>query len=107
MGEGRTYCATQIVEKESTSFNLDCQNLYEFDRDLYSQLIAYPQEIIPIFDIAINDEAAIVNGGAGEPIEMPNRIQVRRGAALPGSPPRRTRALRCWWVRPRGHPRGR
>jgi len=59
MGEVAYYVAMlqEILEKESTIINLDCQNLHAYDPDLYKQLVAYPQEIIPIFDIVINDES--------------------------------------------------
>ncbi|XP_033755282.1 DNA replication licensing factor mcm4-A-like isoform X2 [Pecten maximus] len=34
---------------------INCSHLKEFDQDLYRQLIAYPQEVIPTFDMAINE----------------------------------------------------
>lgn len=34
--------------------NLDCKNLHEFDPDLYRQLVFYPAEVIPIFDMCID-----------------------------------------------------
>jgi len=46
----------EILEKESNVINLDCRNLHAYDSELYKQLVAYPQEIIPIFDIVINLE---------------------------------------------------
>lgn len=35
--------------------NIDCGHLKLFDADLYRQLICYPQEVIPTFDMAINE----------------------------------------------------
>lgn len=35
--------------------NINCEHLREFDADLYRQLINYPQEVIPTFDMAINE----------------------------------------------------
>lgn len=35
--------------------NINCAHLREFDSDLYRQLICYPQEVIPTFDMAINE----------------------------------------------------
>ena len=35
--------------------NINCEHLREFDGDLYRQLINYPQEVIPTFDMAINE----------------------------------------------------
>jgi len=36
------------------NINLNCQNLIEFDPKLYGNLIRYPQELIPLFDVAVN-----------------------------------------------------
>lgn len=35
--------------------NIDCGHLKMFDADLYRQLICYPQEVIPTFDMAVNE----------------------------------------------------
>ena len=35
--------------------NFNCEHLKEFDSDLYRQLVNYPQETIPIFDMAPNE----------------------------------------------------
>lgn len=35
--------------------NINCAHLQSFDSTLYQQLINYPQEVIPIFDMAINE----------------------------------------------------
>mmetsp|Transcript_7204 Transcript_7204/g.13466 ORF Transcript_7204/g.13466 Transcript_7204/m.13466 type:complete len:919 (-) Transcript_7204:135-2891(-) len=66
----------EIVETQLIAFNLDCRNLADFDPELYNQLVQYPQEVIPILDIVINDEAAAINA-AQDNEELPNRIQVR------------------------------
>ena len=34
--------------------NVNCKHLKEFDEDLYRQLINYPQEVVPTFDMAVN-----------------------------------------------------
>lgn len=34
--------------------NVDCDHLRTFDQDLYRQLVCYPQEVIPTFDMAVN-----------------------------------------------------
>lgn len=34
--------------------NVNCKHLQEFDADLYRQLINYPQEVVPTFDMAVN-----------------------------------------------------
>ena len=35
--------------------NINCEHLREFDGELYRQLICYPQEVIPTFDMAVNE----------------------------------------------------
>lgn len=35
--------------------NIDCEHLKTFDQDLYRQLLCYPQEVIPTFDMAANE----------------------------------------------------
>lgn len=35
--------------------NIDCGHLKTFDADLYRQLVCYPQEVIPTFDMAVNE----------------------------------------------------
>ena len=35
--------------------NFNCDHLKQFDADLYRQLIQYPQEVIPTFDMAVNE----------------------------------------------------
>lgn len=35
--------------------SINCEHLKEFDADLYRQLVNYPQEVIPTFDMAVNE----------------------------------------------------
>uniref|UniRef100_A0A669BT54 DNA replication licensing factor MCM4 n=1 Tax=Oreochromis niloticus TaxID=8128 RepID=A0A669BT54_ORENI len=35
--------------------NVNCRHVQSFDADLYRQLICYPQEVIPTFDMAVNE----------------------------------------------------
>lgn len=35
--------------------NINSEHLQRFDAELYRQLISYPQEVIPTFDMAAND----------------------------------------------------
>uniref|UniRef100_A0AAR2KNV4 DNA replication licensing factor MCM4 n=1 Tax=Pygocentrus nattereri TaxID=42514 RepID=A0AAR2KNV4_PYGNA len=35
--------------------NVNCGHIQTFDADLYRQLICYPQEVIPTFDMAVNE----------------------------------------------------
>lgn len=45
----------EIYTLEDPFLNLNCHHLYEFDSDLYRKLVNYPQEVIPIFDMAVNE----------------------------------------------------
>ncbi|XP_014681589.1 PREDICTED: DNA replication licensing factor mcm4-A-like [Priapulus caudatus] len=40
---------------EEPFLDFDCEHLRQFDADLYRQLICYPQEVIPTFDMAVNE----------------------------------------------------
>jgi DNA replicative helicase MCM subunit Mcm2 (Cdc46/Mcm family) len=42
------------ISKE-TALTIDCEDLYEFDKSLYQQLVMYPQEIIPMMDVVVNN----------------------------------------------------
>lgn len=35
--------------------NVNCEHIQSFDKNLYRQLICYPQEVIPTFDMAVNE----------------------------------------------------
>lgn len=68
-----------MIEKEAVAFNLDCHNLHSFDPELYNQLVQYPQEVIPIFDFVVQEEAAAVlraRGGDDDDVKQ-ERLQVR------------------------------
>eukprot|EP00002_Diphylleia_rotans_P018917 TRINITY_DN3657_c0_g2_i2.p1 TRINITY_DN3657_c0_g2~~TRINITY_DN3657_c0_g2_i2.p1 ORF type:complete len:875 (-),score=175.55 TRINITY_DN3657_c0_g2_i2:279-2903(-) len=45
----------QIVQAQLYNINIDCRDLFEKDPELYRQLVAYPQEIIPIFDMVLHE----------------------------------------------------
>ena len=45
----------QAVEDEDLVVNVDCQDMRKFDVELYSQLVAYPMEVIPLLDAETND----------------------------------------------------
>ena len=40
---------------EDPYLNINCTHIQEYDPDLYRQLICYPQEVIPTFDMAVNE----------------------------------------------------
>uniref|UniRef100_A0A5F4W2A3 DNA replication licensing factor MCM4 n=1 Tax=Callithrix jacchus TaxID=9483 RepID=A0A5F4W2A3_CALJA len=35
--------------------NVNCEHIKSFDKNMYRQLISYPQEVIPTFDMAVNE----------------------------------------------------
>lgn len=52
--------------------NIDTADLRTFDDDLYRKLLMFPQEMIPIFDLIVNDIFE-----TNWPGEAAKRIQVR------------------------------
>lgn len=45
----------EIYTLESPFLNVNCSHIHEFDENLYRQMVAYPQEVIPVFDMATNE----------------------------------------------------
>lgn len=45
----------EIHSLEEPYLNINCIHLKTFDDSLYRQLICYPQEVIPTFDMAVNE----------------------------------------------------
>ena len=45
----------EIVAEDEYNLNLDCKNIREFDSELYDQMVLYPQELIPVFDVVVSD----------------------------------------------------
>jgi DNA replication licensing factor MCM4 len=45
----------EINSLEEPFMNINCGHLKMFDENLYNQLICYPQEVIPAFDMATNE----------------------------------------------------
>lgn len=45
----------EIHSLEEPYLNVNCKHLQTFDEMLYRQLICYPQEVIPTFDMAVNE----------------------------------------------------
>lgn len=66
----------QMEEMDSFNFNLNAAWLKSFDSGLYDQLVAYPQEIIPIFDLVVQEtHVDKLQQGAEEAYDRP--LQVR------------------------------
>lgn len=45
----------QVHMLEKPFMNINCSHVETFNAGLYKQLICYPQEVIPTFDMAINE----------------------------------------------------
>ncbi|UJR10167.1 hypothetical protein I4U23_014383 [Adineta vaga] len=58
---------------ERPFLNVDCAHMKQIDKTLYHQLLSYPQEVIPIFDIAVNELFFTIY----EDDTLPHQIQVR------------------------------
>ena len=58
---------------ERPFLNVDCLHMKQIDKTMYHQLLAYPQEVIPIFDIAVNELFFSIY----EDDTLPHQIQVR------------------------------
>jgi hypothetical protein len=50
------------LNRQTFQLSLNCMHLYSFDPYLYSQLISYPLEIIPIADLILQNIAACITG---------------------------------------------
>ena len=70
----------ETIQSGGNAINLDCMNLYQYDENLYWQLVKYPQEIIPIFDLELDQYAHDIHAELSEASDRslePYRIQVR------------------------------
>ncbi|KAK5648977.1 hypothetical protein RI129_003869 [Pyrocoelia pectoralis] len=45
----------EIHTSEEPFLNINCSHLETFDENLYKQLVCYPQEVIPTFDMTVNE----------------------------------------------------
>lgn len=62
-----------ISQIEVPFLNVNCAHLEQYDPDLYKQLINYPQEVIPAFDMAANEFFFQRHPD----VVLPHQIQVR------------------------------
>jgi len=53
--------------------NVDCTHIKQIDKTMYNQLVSYPQEVIPIFDKALNELFFTIY----KDDTLPHQIQVR------------------------------
>eukprot|EP01080_Neovahlkampfia_damariscottae_P012116 gene12116-5608_t len=47
----------EIKLAQESVLNIDCKDLYHYDKDFYKQLINFPQEIIPLMDVCTQEVA--------------------------------------------------
>lgn len=57
------------------NFNIDADHIHLIDPELYNQLVRYPQEVIPLFDLAVHEYVLELSREGGGEIEK--RYQVR------------------------------
>eukprot|EP00948_MAST-09A_sp_MAST-9A-sp1_P001448 g1448.t1 len=69
----------EMQESQSTSLHIDCAHLRAFPetRELYNQLVKYPQEIIPLMDWAVFQIYKELFGEEDPLVQSTKRIQVR------------------------------
>ncbi|CAF1604569.1 unnamed protein product [Rotaria sp. Silwood1] len=58
---------------KGTFLNVDCTHIKQIDKTMYNQLLSYPQEVIYIFNIAVNELLFTIY----EDNTLPHQIQVR------------------------------
>lgn len=50
-----------VIEIEGESLDVDAQDLYGYDTDLYTKMLRYPLEVLAIFDIVLMDMVSRIN----------------------------------------------
>ena len=55
--EGPFYHAylERLLENDDFAVNLDCSHIRSYDTRLYSKLLHFPQEVVPIADLAVHE----------------------------------------------------
>ncbi|XP_058079243.1 DNA replication licensing factor MCM4 [Magnolia sinica] len=51
----------QTLEVEGESLDVDAQDVFDYDPDLYNKMVRYPLEVLAIFDIVLMDMASRIN----------------------------------------------
>ena len=64
--------SSQIRILEEPFLNLNCAHMQQYNAELYQQLICYPQEVIPVMDIAVNElfQEFFPNVNLAQPIQV-------------------------------------
>lgn len=63
----------EMYTLESPFLNVNCHHIMDFDANLYRQMVAYPQEVVPTFDMAANELFSSLYPEA----QLPHQIIVR------------------------------
>ena len=45
----------RLLESDEFAVNLDCSHIRSYDEQLYNKLLAFPQEVVPIADLAVHE----------------------------------------------------
>ena len=48
--------ALRAAAANGTALDINCRHLHTHSKDLYTQLVRYPQEVVPIMDLVITEE---------------------------------------------------
>ena len=97
--EGHTPLYTELLEQirmtETFVINIDLRHVRSFSEGLYQELIQYPQEMLNLLDIVVNDLFQQLSEEAGHQIEgeIVHRIQPRPFGVDPGQEYRSMRDL--------------
>ncbi|KAJ8753206.1 hypothetical protein K2173_017800 [Erythroxylum novogranatense] len=60
--EGKYMKAVQrVLEVEGEWLDVDAQDVFDYDSDLYAKMVRYPLEVLAIFDIVLMDIVSLIN----------------------------------------------
>ncbi len=62
------YCHAQTLQRGEVSISVDAANIDEHDSNLYSSMVCYPAEVLPLFDSVFTDLAVEVANGDPEQV---------------------------------------
>ena len=48
--------ALRAAAKNGSALDINCRHLHTHSKDLYTQLVRYPQEVVPIMDLVVTEE---------------------------------------------------
>ncbi|CAG9334845.1 unnamed protein product [Blepharisma stoltei] len=78
MSDGETpFYIKRLIDNTNTAFfnlDVDCDHIFQFDRELYQQLVNYPSDIVPLFDLSAME---LYRSLHNENLDEDYKIQVR------------------------------